>query len=130
MYNQAERPHGGLHMLVVMVRIPIGSARDAERLEERFRDRLGLAEGQPGFIGFELLKGRDEYISVTRWATRADLDNWMRSQAHADAHGRTPGPTGGGHPQSGPSSSSDATGGMASASTMVYEVIIPSGQGA
>jgi heme-degrading monooxygenase HmoA len=118
-------------MLVVMVRIPIGSARDAERLEERFRDRLGLAQGQPGFIGFELLKGRDEFISVTRWATRADLDNWMRSRTHAEAHGRTPHPTGGGHPQSGPlpSQDPDATGGMASASTMIYEVIIASGQG-
>ena len=117
-------------MLVVMVRIPIGSARDAERLEERFRDRLGLAESQPGFLGFELLKGRDEYISVTRWATRADLDNWMRSQAHAEAHGRTPHPTGGGHPQSGPQAAPGADGGMASASTMVYEVVIPPREGA
>src|SRR5438067_13649300 len=89
-------------MLVVMVRIPVGSAKDAERLEERFRNRAHLVDGQPGFLGFELLKGRDEYISVTRWATREDLDKWMQSQEHAAAHGRGSHPTGGGHPHSGP----------------------------
>src|SRR5438067_13709910 len=86
-------------MLVVMVRIPIGSAAEGQRLEERFRNRAGLVDNEPGFLGFELLKGDGEYISVTRWATREDLDRWMKSQAHAQAHGRTPNRTGGGHPQ-------------------------------
>jgi heme-degrading monooxygenase HmoA len=126
-----------------MVRIPIGSTRDAESLEDRFRSRLDLAEGQPGFLGFELLKGRDEYISVTRWATRADLDSWMRSQAHSEAHGHTPHPTGGGHPHSESrtpqrplpnESEADSAlraphSALGSASTMIYEVIIPGKEG-
>lgn len=121
-------------MLVVMVRIPIGSAKDAETLEARFRNRAGLVDNQPGFIGFELLKGKDEFISVTRWATRESLDNWMQSQSHAAAHGHTSHPTGGGHPQSGAHPAAATAESSASAaltgSAMIYEVVIPSGEGA
>lgn len=117
-------------MLVVMVRIAVGSAKDGERLEERFRNRAGLVDDQLGFLGFELLKGRDEYISVTRWAAKEDLDRWMQSQVHADAHGRTPHPTGGGHPQSEVREASPAMAAMGSASTLIYEVVIPAEKGA
>jgi len=121
-------------MLVVMVRIPIGSAPEGERLEERFRNRAGLVDSEPGFLGFELLKGDSEIISMTRWATREDLNRWMRSQAHAQAHGQVPGPTGGGHPhapratgtQAGQGEAEQARpGGPPSASTLIYEVVIP-----
>src|SRR5436309_4307213 len=126
-------------MLVVMVRIPIGSAAEGQRLEERFRNRAGLVDSEPGFLGFELLKGDSEYVSVTRWATGEDLNRWMRSQAHAEAHGRTSGPTGGGHPHGRRHQEENATqpeaqeaearaGGMPSASTLTYEVIIPAGE--
>jgi heme-degrading monooxygenase HmoA len=122
-------------MLVVMVRIPIGSTAEGARLEERFRNRAGLVDDQPGFLGFELLKGDSEFISLTRWATHEDLDRWMRSQAHADAHGRAPTPTGGGHPHAahhrsepqsaepevGPAEAGTSQG----ASTLIYEVVIP-----
>src|SRR5947208_1455781 len=77
-------------MLVVMVRIPVGSSEEGDRIAERFRNRAGLVDTQPGFVGFELLKGESEYISVTRWATREDLDRWMHSEANAAAHGRRP----------------------------------------
>lgn len=119
-------------MIVVMVRIPVGSGKDAERLEERFRNRAGLVDNQPGFLGFELLKGKDEYISVTRWASREDLDRWMHSQAHTEAHAGTSHPTGGGHPHSGAHPSSASEGGSPAAlsgSSMIYEVVIPSGTG-
>ena len=117
-------------MLVVMVRIPVGSAKDAERLEERFRNRAGLVDSQPGFLGFELLKGKDELISVTRWVSREDLDRWMQSQAHAEAHVGTSHPTGGGHPRSGahPAATTDSRAGAPlTGSTMIYEVVIPLG---
>ncbi len=128
-------------MLVVMVRIPVGSSKDAARLEERFRNRAGMVDSQHGFRGFELLKGKDEYISVTRWENRESLDAWMRSQGHANAHGGVTQPTGGGHPQSGPQMQGDATpgsgagdpqgaGGAFSGSSMIYEIVIPSGEGA
>ena len=59
-------------MLVVMVRIPIGSSRDAERLEERFRSRLDLAEGQPGFLGstrYEVLDNPNILVEIADWAS-------------------------------------------------------------
>jgi heme-degrading monooxygenase HmoA len=76
-------------MIVVMVRIP-ASGEGADGMVERFRNRAGLVDKEPGFLGFELLKGEDELISVTRWATRADLDRWMSSGANAEAHRRGP----------------------------------------
>lgn len=120
-------------MLVVMVRIPVGSPEEGARLEERFRNRAGLVDNEPGFVSFELLKGESEYISVTRWRSREDLDRWMGSEANAKAHGRTPHPTGGGHPASGPLSSPDlpqATNqgrpaGPMGGSVMIYEVALP-----
>ncbi|MFL5732021.1 MAG: antibiotic biosynthesis monooxygenase family protein [Chloroflexia bacterium] len=119
-------------MLVVMVRIPIGSAAEGARIEERFRNRAGLVDNEPGFLGFELLKGDSEFISVTRWASREDLNRWMLSQGHAQAHGKTPGPTGGGHPQAGKHGEAETeearpSGGVPTASTLVYEVVIPAG---
>jgi heme-degrading monooxygenase HmoA len=110
-----------------MVRIPVGSAEEAARLEDRFKNRLGAVDGTPGFLGFELLKGENEYISVTRWASQADLDRWTSSQAHAQAHARPSAPTSGGHPQSGPltSTPNPAQGSVPASSTLVYEVVIP-----
>jgi heme-degrading monooxygenase HmoA len=124
-------------MIVVMVRIPIGSVAEGERLAERFRNRAGLVVSHPGFLGFELLKGEGEYVSMTRWASREDLDRWMRSEAHAQAHARVS--TGtlmtGGHPQSGEGrehqgAQQHGEGGPRASSTAIYEVILPAkGQG-
>ena len=94
-------------MIVVMVRIPTGSDEEANGMINRFRNRAGLVDNEPGFKGFELLKGDGELISVTRWETRADLDRWMGSQASAAAHSR------GGSP-------------MGMAGVAVYEVALPS----
>lgn len=132
-------------MLVVMVRIPVGSREESDRMLERFRNRAGLVDGMPGFMGFELLQGDGELISLTRWASRADLDNWMNSQANAQAHARVPRPTGGGHPEGGihghgtqaqhaPDASttqhqSGGHSGPQGSSVMVYEVVIPAGTG-
>ncbi len=128
-------------MLVVMVRIPVGSREESDRMLERFRNRAGLVDGMPGFMGFELLQGDGELISLTRWASREALDNWMNSEANAQAHARVPRPTGGGHPSGGthPGDSRahtqpeatpahPQTGGHAGpqgSSVMVYEVVIP-----
>ncbi len=130
-------------MLVVMVRIPIGSEEEGDRMVDRFRNRAGLVDNMPGFLGFELLRGDSELVSTTRWATRGDFDNWMKSQANAEAHGRAPQPTGGGHPRgeremqhgqdaasaSGPPQPAQAQRGNQS-SVMVYEVALPEEAGA
>jgi heme oxygenase (mycobilin-producing) len=116
-------------MIVVMVRIPVGSVEEGERIAERFRNRKGLVDGHPGFIGFELLKGEHEYISVSRWASQEALDSWTSSQAHAQAHSHTQpqAPQTGGHPKGGDKSGSEgATRTVPPASsTLVYEVVIP-----
>lgn len=132
-------------MLVVMVRIPVGSQEEGSRMEERFRNRAGMVDNMPGFMSFELLKGDSEIISVTRWATQADLDRWMQSQANAQAHAAVSPPTGGGHPgaenakpvttqgaggshEQASSQGSDGVGQGAArpqGSVMVYEVVIP-----
>lgn len=130
-------------MLVVMVRIPVGSREERDRMLERFRNRAGLVDGMPGFMGFELLQGDGELISLTRWASREDLNNWMNSEANSQAHARVPSPTGGGHPAGGPhahgshapseAATSQPQGtvrtGPQGSSVMVYEVVIPAGTG-
>ena len=78
-------------MIVVMVRIPVGSDEEGESLLNRFKNRAGLVDGQPGFGGFELLKGEGEYISMTRWASQESLDAWMEGQGHRQAHAANPG---------------------------------------
>jgi len=117
-------------MIVVMVRIPVGSVDEGAKLEERFRNRLGAVDDSPGFLGFELLKGENEYISVTRWASQADLDRWTSSQAHAQAHSRPATPTSGGHPhaEGSDASGSQPRGNVPASSTLMYEVVIPQGK--
>lgn len=118
-------------MLVVMVRIPVGSAEEAERIAERFRNRAGLVDRQPGFLGFELLKGDGEYISVSRWENQSALDGWMASQAHAQAHGqmKPQAPQTGGHPAGGAGAGDAGSrpAGSIPSSTLIYEVVIPEG---
>jgi heme-degrading monooxygenase HmoA len=111
-----------------MVRIPVGSAGEGANLEERFRNRLGAVDNMPGFLGFELLKGENEYISVTRWASQADLDRWTSGRAHAQAHSRPTAPTSGGHPHAETASAGhQMDGNVPASSTLVYEVVIPQG---
>jgi heme-degrading monooxygenase HmoA len=118
-------------MIVVMVRIPVGSAEEGSRLQERFENRMGAVDNMQGFMGFELLKGEHEYVSVTRWASQADLERWTASQAHAQAHARPSTPTSGGHPQA-EAATHEAQGAgrrtdIPASSTLIYEVVIPKG---
>lgn len=112
-------------MIVVMVRIPVGSEEEGERIARSFRERIGSVHGTPGFLGFELLKGEHEYISLTRWASREDLRNWAASEEHAAAHSRPQAPTSAGHPHAEGKASSA---GAPASSTLVYDVVIPSGE--
>jgi heme-degrading monooxygenase HmoA len=124
-------------MIVVMVRIPVSTSEEAENIVTRFKNRKGMVDNQPGFLGFELLRAEGELISVSRWATQADLDRWTASQSHADAHAQTSDTTGGGsghtpHGTGGPVVHAGSAGVQepSSARTMrgnvtVYEVVIP-----
>ncbi len=109
-------------MIVVMVRIPVANTEEGETLANRFRNRAGMVDNQPGFMGFELLKGEDEYISVTRWADQASLDSWMTSQSHGRAHSQPPAAGGGG---AGAQQGATRPAGAGGGSVMTYEVVIP-----
>jgi heme-degrading monooxygenase HmoA len=68
--------------------VPEGSG---ETLESRFARRAGSVERAPGFERFELLRpleGTDDYLVYTRWASRADFEEWTRSQSFAGGHGQ------------------------------------------
>lgn len=79
-------------MLVAIVRIPAPPDPEAATaMERRFTERLPGVQQSPGFAGFELLRpseGTREYLSISRWQTRADFDAWVNSAANAQAHGR------------------------------------------
>ena len=114
-------------MIVVMVRIPVGSAEEGERIAGRFKNRMGAVDSHPGFMGFELLKAEHEYVSVTRWANKQALDEWTASQDHAQAHGHGQGMAQpqaaqtGGHP----AADMGGRGSQPASSVLMYEVVIP-----
>ncbi|CRK61154.1 Antibiotic biosynthesis monooxygenase [Alloactinosynnema sp. L-07] len=67
------------------IEVPEGAG---EELEKRFAARLGAVEGEPGFLGFELLRptaGETRYFVYTRWETEADFQAWATGSAR-EAH--------------------------------------------
>src|SRR5690348_3206328 len=85
-------------MLVAILRVPAPpSAEAAVAMERRFAERLPLVQNAPGFLSFELLRpvgGTGLYLSISRWRSRDDFDDWASSAANTKAHGR-PEPEGG-----------------------------------
>lgn len=82
-------------MFIAMNRFKVvpGSEADFENVwltRESYLDQL------PGFISFHMLRGPKHedhtlYSSHTVWATKADFENWTKSEAFRRAHGRVPG---------------------------------------
>ena len=57
-------------------------------LEKRFANRAHAVDGQPGFLGFQLLrpvKGDDRYFVVTQWESEEDFQAWASGPAR-EAH--------------------------------------------
>lgn len=71
-------------------------------LEERFAQRLGAVDQQPGFEGFELLRPTGEaetrYFVVTHWRSVEDFDAWVNSPSFGRGHASDDDAQGGGHP--------------------------------
>ena len=68
------------------IKVPEGAGPE---LEKRFGARLGAVDGQPGFLGFELLRpvaGEDRYFVVTHWETHEAFVAWRDGEAGAAAH--------------------------------------------
>lgn len=67
------------------IEVPDGSGPE---LEKRFAARLGAVDGEPGFLGFELLRptgGETRYFVYTRWETEEHFQAWMKGSAK-EAH--------------------------------------------
>ncbi|MGQ0837129.1 antibiotic biosynthesis monooxygenase family protein [Actinokineospora sp.] len=67
------------------IEVPDGSGPE---LEQRFAARLGAVEGEPGFLGFELLRpvaGETRYFVYTRWESEEHFQAWMTGSAK-EAH--------------------------------------------
>ena len=75
-------------MIVKINAIEVAEGRGPE-LEERFAKRAKEVEGQPGFLGFELLRptgGETRYFVYTRWETEEDFHAWVTSSAFTRGH--------------------------------------------
>ncbi len=80
-----------MSMVVVTNRIPVAKGHEAD-FEERFRNRAGLIDTEPGFIRNEILrpiKG-DYYLVKTYWRSQADFEHWTRSDSFRQAHANRP----------------------------------------
>ena len=76
--------------LITITAIPCTAAIGAE-LPRRFAARAGAVDGQPGFVGFELLKPTDErspWLVITRWADDESFQSWVSSSAFGSGHRR------------------------------------------
>lgn len=53
-------------------------------VERRFAGRAGVVDGQPGFLGFKLLRpvaGEDRYFVFTEWADEESYVAWRDGEA-------------------------------------------------
>jgi heme-degrading monooxygenase HmoA len=59
--------------------------------EEAFLNRERLVDQVEGFKGFELLRREDanEYVVLTRWASREAFQGWLKSDHFKRAHANT-----------------------------------------
>ena len=67
------------------IEIPEGAGPELER---RFGARHGAVEGQPGFLGFELLRpvaGETRYFVYTKWESEEAFQAWATGPA-VEAH--------------------------------------------
>ncbi|HMN51225.1 MAG: antibiotic biosynthesis monooxygenase [Xanthobacteraceae bacterium] len=79
-------------MYIAMNRFKVTKGQESE-FERVWRERDSYLNTLPGFLEFHLLKGPERedhtlYSSHTAWATKADFENWTKSDAFKIAHAR------------------------------------------
>lgn len=77
-------------MILVMNRFKVTPGREADFIEA-FKGRARMIDDMPGFLGLDVMKpGGDEgvFISMARWRSTEDFENWTNSDAFKKAHGR------------------------------------------
>jgi len=60
-----------------------------DKFSERFRNRAGQVEKQPGFIRMQILRPvtqGDPFVVLTTWESRAAFENWVGSEDFKLAH--------------------------------------------
>lgn len=75
-------------MYIVNNRVPVASGWE-EIFEERFRQRAGQIDKQPGFISMQILKPEKQetpYIVMTRWKDKDAFERWVSSDDFRAAH--------------------------------------------
>ncbi len=83
-------------MFVTMNRFTI-APEHWEDFENRFKQRAGLVDGEPGFIRNAVLRPQqntsDQHIVMTLWESRQAFEAWTKSESFRQAHvkaGQTP----------------------------------------
>ena len=75
-------------MFIVANRVPVAAGWE-ERFEERFRQRAGQVENQPGFVRMQILRPADDkspYVVLTSWESEDAFNNWVGSEDFKLAH--------------------------------------------
>ncbi len=78
-------------MFVVANRIPVASGWE-QRFKERFAQRAGQVELQPGFVRMQVLEPTDgdaPYVVLTTWESKAAFEAWVDSEDFRAAHRAT-----------------------------------------
>jgi len=79
-------------MFVTMNRFTIDPAH-WDDFENRFKQRAGLVDGEPGFIRNAVLRPQentsDQHIVTTLWESRQAFEAWTRSDSFRQAHAKT-----------------------------------------
>lgn len=73
---------------VVANRVPVAAGWE-EQFEERFRNRAGQVDQQPGFVSMEVLRPRTEgapWVVLTRWENEGAFQAWIGSEDFKQAH--------------------------------------------
>ena len=61
----------------------------SQEFEQRFKDRAGQIDKQPGFVRMEVLKPQSErtpYVILTHWKDEQAFNNWVGSEDFKIAH--------------------------------------------
>lgn len=75
-------------MFVVANRVPVASGW-GDTFEERFRQRAGQIDKQPGFLRMQILQPVSDdspYVVLTTWQDKASFDAWVGSEDFKLAH--------------------------------------------
>ena len=75
-------------MFIIANRVPVAPGWE-DTFEERFRQRAGQIDKQPGFLRMQILKPYSDdlpYAVLTTWQDKASFDAWVGTEDFKLAH--------------------------------------------